>query len=69
MEDKIKNITNLSFEEALKELEIIVEKIEVSEAGLDESIANYEYGIELKKFLYEKLDSAKLKIDKISNNN
>ena len=69
MEDKIKNIPNLSFEEALTELEKIVEKIETSESGLDEAINDYEYGNELKKYLYKKLDLAKVKIDKISNTN
>lgn len=66
MQDKIKNIPNLNFETALKELEEIVSKIENSESNLDDSIANYEYGIALKKHLYTKLDQAKMKIDKIS---
>ncbi|MBT4922171.1 MAG: exodeoxyribonuclease VII small subunit [Rickettsiales bacterium] len=66
MQDKIKNITNLNFETALKELEEVVAKIECSDSDLDNSINDYEYGIALKKHLYTKLDQAKMKIDKIS---
>ena len=66
MQDKIKDIPNLNFETALKKLEEVVSQIESSDANLDDSINVYEYGVALKKHLYNKLDEAKMKIDKIS---
>ena len=59
-------IAKLSFEEAMQELEHVVEIMENEEASLDSSIANYEYGIALKKNLEKKLELAKLKISKIT---
>lgn len=59
-------IAKLSFEEAMQELEHIVEIMENEEASLDNSIANYEYGIALKKNLEQQLEQAKLKISKIT---
>lgn len=61
-----KEIENLSFEDALEKLEKIVEVMENGEVTLDNSIANYEYGIMLKKHLEKKLEQAKLKISKIT---
>ncbi|MDC0857464.1 exodeoxyribonuclease VII small subunit [Rickettsiales bacterium] len=66
MQDKIKDIPNLNFETALKKLEDVVSQIESSDSNLDDSINVYEYGVALKKHLYKKLDEAKMKIDKIS---
>ncbi|MBT4990041.1 MAG: exodeoxyribonuclease VII small subunit [Rickettsiales bacterium] len=66
MRDKIKDIPNLNFETALKKLEEVVSQIENSSSDLDDSINEYEYGVALKKHLYNKLDQAKIKIDKIS---
>lgn len=63
--EKIQNIKNLSFEEALQHLENTVTVME-NNNGLDEVIDNYEYGIELKKYLQTKLSEAKLKIEKIT---
>ena len=40
----------MKFEEALKKLETLVEKLESSEVHLDESIKLYEQGQELIKF-------------------
>ncbi|MBT4878890.1 MAG: exodeoxyribonuclease VII small subunit [Alphaproteobacteria bacterium] len=63
---KIAEIKNLSFEDALKKLEDIVSLMEDSDTSLDNSIANYEYGIALKKYLEQHLEQAKLKIAKIT---
>ena len=41
---------NLSFEDALKELETIVEKLERGEVSLDDAVAAYERGAVLKNF-------------------
>ena len=56
---------NLSFEEALKELESIVEKLERGEVSLDDAVAAYERGAMLKKLCQDRLDEARLKVDKI----
>ena len=56
---------NLSFEDALKELETIVEKLERGEVSLDDAVAAYERGAILKKLCQDRLDEARLKVDKI----
>jgi exodeoxyribonuclease VII small subunit len=52
-----------SFEKALAELESIVEKMEAGEASLDESLALFEKGVKLAKFLREELGKAEKKIE------
>ncbi len=61
-------IKTLSFEEGLKELEMIVKKIDSGEETLDSAINSFERGSELKKHCQKKLDEAKLKIEKIIQN-
>ena len=56
---------NLSFEDALKELETIVEKLERGEVSLNDAVAAYERGAMLKKLCQDRLDEARLKVDKI----
>lgn len=55
-----------SFEEALKELEAIVRKLESGEAGLEESISIYEKGNALKELCETKLADAQLRVKKIT---
>lgn len=55
----------LSFEEALKQLEAVVEKLNDKEISLEESVALYEEGQKLSKICSETLESAALKIEKI----
>ena len=43
----------LSFEECLKELEAIVRKLENKDIALDETVKNYQKGLELSKRCYE----------------
>lgn len=59
------DIKNLSFEEALQELETIIRKMENGEVKLSDSVSLYERGIALKNHCEEVLKSAKLKIEKI----
>lgn len=59
------DIKNLSFEDALSELESIVSKLERGDAPLEESIDIYERGAKLKKHCEGKLKAAQLKVDKI----
>lgn len=59
----------LGFEEALKKLEAIVEKLNDQDISLEESVALYEEGIKLSKICSETLESAALKIEQIDQNN
>jgi len=63
MEKKKKAHNGISFEEALKELEEIAQKLEEGEMGLDESIASFERGIQLSRFCHKKLEEAEKKIE------
>lgn len=55
----------LSFEDALKELETIVHQLETGEATLDQSIALYERGNQLRARCAERLDQAQARIEAI----
>lgn len=57
MEPKKKN-----FEEAISELESIVEKLESGELSLDESIEVFQNGIELSRYCSKRLDEVEKKI-------
>ncbi len=59
------DIKDLSFEDALSELESIVARLERGDAPLEESIDVYERGAKLKKHCEDKLKTAQLKVDKI----
>ena len=52
----------LTYEQALKKLEDIINKLNEGSIPLDESITLYEEGIKLSEFCMKKLDSAKQKI-------
>ena len=68
MDKKIKvteEIKKLSFEEAISELEQIVEDLERGDIELEDSISIYERGVILKAHCEAKLKTAKMKIDKI----
>ena len=60
-----KPVEDMSFEEALKELEGIVRKLEAGEAPLEESIAIYERGAALKSYCEARLKKAELKVEQI----
>ncbi len=59
-------LDDLSFEEALSELETIVGSLESGKAPLESSIQSYERGIALKKHCEKKLSEAQEKIEKIT---
>ncbi len=63
---KTKDTKDLSFEDAVKELDDIVKKLEAGEASLDESITLYERGVALRKHCESQLDAAHKKIEKIT---
>ena len=55
----------LSFEESLKQLEVIAEQIERGEIGLEESVRRYEEGMTLVKQCREALAAAELRIHQL----
>ena len=55
----------LSFEEALKELEEIVVNLEKGDISLDDAIKAYEKGSLLKEQCEKRLNEAKLKVEEI----
>lgn len=65
-ESKPADITKMSFEEALDELETIVSKLEGGQAPLQESIEIYERGEALKKHCEALLKMAEARIEKIT---
>ncbi len=59
------DIRKLSFEKALQELEDIVRRLESGEVSLEESIATYSRGIQLKRHCEAKLESARQQVERI----
>ena len=55
-----------SFEQALNNLEQIVEKFESGELSLDEMVIEYEEGTKLAKFCLKKLEEAENKITQLN---
>ncbi|MBU4527715.1 MAG: exodeoxyribonuclease VII small subunit [Hoeflea sp.] len=60
-----REITELSFEEAVAELERIVEQLERGDVALDKSIEIYERGEALKAHCEKLLSAAEKRIEKI----
>ena len=56
----------MTFEEAQKELEQIVHRLETGEAPLDEALKLWERGEELSRFCKERLDAAEGKIEELA---
>ena len=59
------DIANLSFEQALAELEQIVARLESGQAPLEDSIRMYERGAALKAHCETRLEAARLRVEKI----
>jgi exodeoxyribonuclease VII small subunit len=59
-------VTEPSFEEAQKELETIVQRLESGEASLDEAITLWERGEELYRICSAKLDAAQSRIEELA---
>jgi exodeoxyribonuclease VII small subunit len=53
---------NLSFEQALAELEHIVRELEDGQTGLEDALARYEQGVNLIKRCYNQLSQAEQRI-------
>ena len=59
------DIAELSFEDALAQLENIVSELESGRAPLEKSIALYERGAALKAHCEKRLEAARLRVEKI----
>jgi exodeoxyribonuclease VII small subunit len=59
------DISRLSFEQALAELESIVAELESGQAPLEQSIERYERGARLKAHCEARLEAARLKVERI----
>jgi exodeoxyribonuclease VII small subunit len=64
-DDKNADIAKLTFEQALKQLEEIVQRLEKGQVDLEDSIAIYERGTALKAHCEAKLRDAEARIEKI----
>lgn len=64
-----KDIKDMSFEEALAELESIVETMESGQVDLNKSIATYERGEKLKTHCDALLKEAEARVEKITLSN
>ena len=65
-ENTLPDVSKLSFEMALKQLEEIVTKLERGDVPLEESIALYERGAELRSHCDEKLKAAEARVAEIT---
>lgn len=62
----MKPVAEMSFEEALRELEQVVGQLESGNVDLENSIKFYERGAELKKHCEAKLGQAQARIEQIT---
>jgi exodeoxyribonuclease VII small subunit len=63
--DSKADVADLSFETALAELEEIVSKLERGQGTLDDAIDAYERGNALKQHCQQKLNEARMRVEKI----
>ena len=59
------DLEKLTFEKAMKELEELVDSLDKGNVSLDEAIAAYDRGSQLKDYCEKKLQEAKMKVDTI----
>ncbi len=59
-------VTEMSFEEAMRELEKVVSDLERGDVALEDSIKLYQRGADLKKHCEEKLKAAEEKVAQIT---
>ena len=64
-EENSKERERLSFEEALNELDVIVQQLEKDDVSLNRSVELYERGVELSKKCSDLLEKAELKIKEV----
>lgn len=66
MADEARDVNEMSFEDAIRELEAVVGKLERGDVALEDSIALYERGAALRKRCEAKLKDAEEKVAKIT---
>ena len=59
------DLEKMTFEEAIKELERLVDSLDKGDVSLDEAIIAYDRGSQLKDYCQNKLQEAKMKVDTI----
>ena len=59
------DLENMTFEEAIRELEKLVDSLDKGDISLDEAIAAYDRGSQLKDYCQKKLHEAKMKVETI----
>ena len=59
------DLEKLTFEDAMKELEKLVDSLDKGDVSLDEAIAAYDRGSQLKDYCQKKLHEAKMKVETI----
>ena len=59
------DLEKMTFEEAIKELERLVDNLDKGDVSLDEAIAAYDRGSQLKDHCQNKLNEAKMKVETI----
>lgn len=55
----------ISFEQAMAELESVVERLEAGQAPLEESLSLYERGVQLVRLCNQRLDSAEQRVSTV----
>ncbi len=63
--DDTGTLSEMSFEEALQELEAIVENLERGDVSLDKAIEAYSRGMTLKTHCQAQLEEARLRVEQI----
>ena len=58
-------LKKMTFEDAMKELENLVDALDKGDVSLDEAIAAYDRGSQLKDHCQKKLNEAKMKVETI----
>ena len=58
-------LEKLTFEEAMQELEKLVDSLDQGDVSLDDAIAAYDRGSQLKDYCQKKLHEAKMKVETI----
>ena len=66
MTDQPRPVADMSFEDAMSELERVVDRLEHGDVALEESIRLYERGAELKAHCEAKLKAAEEKVEQLT---
>jgi len=61
-----KSLSGMNYEQAMRELETVVDALESGEHSLDEILALFERGQELVRYCTDLLDKAELKVQQLS---